>query len=55
MCVYIYIYIYIYISIPPGRPRAAPLGEGGRDLVVLVITVGFRNFIAFFWAETLAH
>ena len=47
MHVYIYIYIYIYVYMGLSRMECAD-GRGIR-------TVDFRNFILFFWAETLAH
>ena len=63
LSLYIYIYIYIYpVPGAPGRDQRSPAaavhedgGVGGRPPAAFRGTVDFRNFIVFFWAETLAH
>ena len=50
------IYIYIYTEDQDdhrGAQDEAPARRVRQD--VITTTVDFRNFIVFFWAETLAH
>ena len=58
---YIYIYIYIYIIISDvsrfsaGSKGAHGSGSAPESERQKQHAVDFRNFIVFFWAETLAH
>ena len=57
ICIYIYIYIYIYIHMP-ARATLRAHGPGGPEILrpcPARVRLIFRNFIVFFWAETLAH
>ena len=51
VCVYIYTYIHMHRTSPVANQlnRTPPTPTRAPD------TVDFRNFIVFFWAETLAH
>ena len=53
MYVCIHIYIYIYVAVERG-PCGAWLQPDFEELLRRC-TIDFRNFIVFFWAETLAH
>ena len=53
--IYIYIYIYIYIHTVDVGVRAKTHAFPVYFSTMLQLTVDFRNFIVFFWAETLAH
>ena len=64
---YIYIYIYIYqciCELAADARRASGAAALAHMIMFTAIvhtrhisthTVGFRHFIVFFWAETLAH